>query len=131
MRCGERHTLRLRAPAFELVRARRRRCCVSGSGMAVSACTRGASLARSAGMATLRETMTTHPITIHPLTTVARAVQLLQTLDFRHLPVVDERGALVGMVSDRDLRSLPIPVLVESETSRDVRGASMQRSPRS
>ena len=72
-------------------------------------------------MATLRETMTTHPITIHPLTTVARAVQLLQTLDFRHLPVVDEHGALVGMVSDRDLRSLSIPVLVESESSGDVR----------
>ncbi|MBN9161324.1 MAG: hypothetical protein BGO98_13830 [Myxococcales bacterium 68-20] len=74
-------------------------------------------------MATLRETMTTHPITVHPLTTVARAVQLLQTLDFRHLPVVDERGALVGMVSDRDLRSLSIPVLVESESFGD-----MQRS---
>ena len=65
--------------------------------------------------------MTTHPITIHPLTTVARAVQLLQTLDFRHLPVVDEHGALVGMVSDRDLRSLSIPVLVESESSGDAR----------
>lgn len=74
-------------------------------------------------MTTLRETMTTHPITVHPLTTVARALQLLQTLDFRHLPVVDESGALVGMVSDRDLRSLPIPVLIESESSGDVQRA--------
>jgi acetoin utilization protein AcuB len=40
---------------------------------------------------------------------VREAARLLQTLDIRHLPVVDEEGALVGMLSDRDLRGMAVP----------------------
>jgi acetoin utilization protein AcuB len=49
--------------------------------------------------------MTTYPVTVTTETTVAVALDLMRRLDVRHLPVV-ERGALVGIVSDRDLASL-------------------------
>jgi CBS domain-containing protein len=35
---------------------------------------------------------------------------------FRHLPVVDEQGELVGMLSDRDLRALERPYAQDAET---------------
>jgi CBS domain-containing protein len=40
---------------------------------------------------------------------------LLRTLDIRHLPIVDAKGALVGMLSDRDLRTLSDPYVVMDE----------------
>jgi acetoin utilization protein AcuB len=60
-------------------------------------------------MMTARELMTKEPVTVDPMATVRQATGLLQTLDVRHLPVVDDLGALVGMLSDRDLRSLSVP----------------------
>jgi acetoin utilization protein AcuB len=33
------------------------------------------------------------------------AIEALQSMDVRHLPVVDDQGELVGMISDRDLGS--------------------------
>jgi acetoin utilization protein AcuB len=49
------------------------------------------------------EIMTKNPLTLQTTDSVARAIDLLQSLPIRHLPVVDERGVLIGMVSDRDL----------------------------
>lgn len=44
------------------------------------------------------------------------ARRLLNENHFRHLPVVDSEGQLVGMISDRDLRSAyPSSMLAESE----------------
>jgi acetoin utilization protein AcuB len=37
---------------------------------------------------------------------VSDAIEALQTMNVRHLPIVDERGHLIGMLSDRDLGSL-------------------------
>lgn len=50
--------------------------------------------------------MTDNPRTVRQTDTVRDAVELLQSLEIRHLPVVDEEGELVGMLSDRDLGSL-------------------------
>jgi acetoin utilization protein AcuB len=82
-------------------------------------------------MLTARELMTENPVTVPATAKVRQAVQLLQTLDIRHLPVVDEDGELVGMLSDRDLRSLSIPYLIGEEyvgnvaAARDVRVSTM------
>lgn len=62
-------------------------------------------------MMTAHDFMTEDPATIPMNATVQRAVSLLQTLDVRHLPVVDEEGALVGILSDRDVRAFQIPEL--------------------
>ena len=48
--------------------------------------------------------MTQDPISVRTTDTVKEAILLLERLDIRHLPVISENGALVGMLSDRDLR---------------------------
>ena len=40
---------------------------------------------------------------------VSDALQILQTLEIRHLPIVDERHQLVGMLSDRDIKDASVP----------------------
>jgi len=37
--------------------------------------------------------------------TIREAMEILQTLEIRHLPIVGASNELVGMLSDRDLRS--------------------------
>ena len=61
------------------------------------------------------EVMTEDPVTIPMMATIAEAVRMLQRLEVRHLPVVDENGDLVGMVSDRDLRGLEFPEVFGAE----------------
>jgi len=70
-----------------------------------------------------RDLMTEAPATVRPTSTVRSAVEILQALDVRHLPVVNEDGELVGMISDRDLRALSIPTLVGDEYVGDLRTA--------
>jgi len=48
--------------------------------------------------------MTPEPLTIRPDASIYDAMTLMMERDIRHLPVVDSRGELVGMISDRDLR---------------------------
>jgi acetoin utilization protein AcuB len=61
------------------------------------------------------EIMTDAVVTVRSNDSVACALALLAKLDVRHLPVVDD-GELVGMVSDRDLRSLGLSRVVDDET---------------
>jgi CBS domain-containing membrane protein len=49
--------------------------------------------------------MTKNPRTIGVDASAGDAIEALQSIDVRHLPVVDRQGELVGMVSDRDLGS--------------------------
>lgn len=49
--------------------------------------------------------MTKAPATVGPETPIAEVKITLETKHFRHLPVVDENGQLLGMVTDRDIRS--------------------------
>lgn len=55
------------------------------------------------------ELMTEDPITVRADATIIEALSALRGAGVRHLPVVDARGALVGMVSDRDLALLATP----------------------
>lgn len=51
----------------------------------------------------VRECMTRDPITVTPDTTVPDALRLMREKKIRRLPVVNSQGALVGIVSDKDL----------------------------
>ncbi|MGL6279162.1 MAG: CBS domain-containing protein [Gaiella sp.] len=51
--------------------------------------------------ARVREWMTADPITITPETDAAVAAETMLAHGFRHLPVVDAEGAVVGLVSLR------------------------------
>lgn len=57
-------------------------------------------------MVTASDIMTSHVVTIRQTASVREALQTLDELDVRHLPVVDEREGLVGMISERDLLRL-------------------------
>lgn len=63
------------------------------------------------------ELMTKKPKTVPTSAKVRDALHLLQTLDIRHLPVVNEAKELVGMLSDRDLRSARLPPEAEGNGS--------------
>jgi CBS domain-containing protein len=51
--------------------------------------------------------MTRTVVTIRCDATATTAWALMKVRHFRHLPVVDDRGRLVGIVSDRDLARVP------------------------
>ena len=53
----------------------------------------------------IHDHMTPSPITVTPEQTVAEAIDKLLQYNIRHLPVVDDQGMLLGILSDRDLRS--------------------------
>jgi acetoin utilization protein AcuB len=52
-------------------------------------------------------------VVVSPEDTVRRALEMLEDLEIRHLPVVVDGDTLVGIVSDRDLREFRLPVLEE------------------
>lgn len=57
--------------------------------------------------------MTRDPVTVGPGDTLSHALQLTRAHRIRHLPVVDGEGALVGILSDRDIRlAMPSPLTV-------------------
>ena len=56
--------------------------------------------------------MTRSPRTIGTATTIGDAWDVLRSLEVRHLPVVNDDGELVGIVSDRDFASPPGPPLM-------------------
>lgn len=62
--------------------------------------------ARPASPSAVRNIMRVPVVTVSPDATVGEARRLLQQSRIRHLPVLD-RGLLVGLVADRDLRSAP------------------------
>ncbi|MBI4053721.1 MAG: CBS domain-containing protein [Candidatus Doudnabacteria bacterium] len=51
----------------------------------------------------IKEIMTTDVVTVRPETPLMTAVELLLKKDFNGLPVVDDSGKLVGIVTDEDL----------------------------
>lgn len=57
-------------------------------------------------MATAMQIMTTKVVAIRNTATVREAMRTLDELDVRHLPVINESKALIGMISDRDLLQL-------------------------
>jgi CBS domain-containing protein len=54
--------------------------------------------------AKVRERMTRNPATARPEDGIKDAIWKMEHGHFRHLPVVDEQGKLIGMLSDRDIR---------------------------
>lgn len=48
--------------------------------------------------------MSTDPITVYADTTLDDALSVMLSNNIRRLPVIDDEGRLVGIISDRDLR---------------------------
>jgi len=80
-------------------------------------------------LASLRveDVMTPNPVTVDSTSTVQDAADLMVAADVRHLPVVT-RGTLVGVISDRDLRSYVLPrpeKILYADEARARMGASV------
>jgi len=52
----------------------------------------------------IKDWMTKDVITVDPETSMMRAAKLMKEKGIRRLPVVDEKGKVVGMLSDRDVK---------------------------
>ena len=52
----------------------------------------------------IKEWMTKDVITVDPETSMMRAAKLMKEKGIRRLPVVDEKGKVLGMLSDRDVK---------------------------
>jgi acetoin utilization protein AcuB len=52
----------------------------------------------------VKDVMSKDPLTIDPDAPLGTAVDVMRTRELRHLPVVDEAGQLIGIITDRDLR---------------------------
>lgn len=68
--------------------------------------------------------MTPEPIVVQPDDDISTALTLLEEASVRHLPVVNEDGELVGMVSDRDLRALLVPHFLRREVIEGLRAGA-------
>lgn len=73
-----------------------------------------------------RELMTADPVTVESRASIAEAWDLMRELYIRHVPVVQD-GALVGMLSDRDLGYLDIGRVLGLEGAAAAR-AELERS---
>ncbi|MFO0547201.1 MAG: CBS domain-containing protein [Polyangiaceae bacterium] len=65
------------------------------------------------------DVMTENPRTIRSSDSLAMALDALQSMQVRHLPVVDEDDNLVGILSDRDLGSL-VRLFIEGADAEDL-----------
>lgn len=61
--------------------------------------------------------MTHDPMTADVTARIGDALDILQALEIRHLPIIDQTGSLVGMISDRDVRGLAVSSLDRPVTS--------------
>jgi CBS domain-containing protein len=58
---------------------------------------------RDPNSVTAREVMTRNPLTCSPEDDLEKAVRSMQTEQVRRIPIVDETGALVGIISQADI----------------------------
>jgi acetoin utilization protein AcuB len=59
----------------------------------------------------VRDFMTKDPVTLRPDDLLRQAVEIVMVRRMRHIPVLDEKGSLVGIVTDRDVQgTLPSPL---------------------
>ncbi len=72
-------------------------------------------------MITVRDLMTDDPATVSPSNSLREVVELMKSKACRQLPVLDERGKLVGIITDRDVRmALDSPLVLHERWIEDL-----------
>ena len=67
----------------------------------------------------IRDVMSAPVVTVGVNDCLKVAVDITREQGFRHLPVVDSKGAIVGVLSDRDLRDLIVVYDESTENGED------------
>lgn len=80
---------------------------------------------------TAHDLMTSNPLHVLRHTALSKVDQLLFENDIRHLPVVDDGGELIGMISDRDLREYPFELLSTTSVEEAMQGGVIAAFPES
>lgn len=70
---------------------------------------------------TVRDVMTPHAITVGPERTLGEVAHLMVEQDIRALPVVDDGGSLIGMVTHRELLRFLIPAFIQRTKTGEFR----------
>lgn len=82
---------------------------------------------------TVGDLMTPNPVALLPGATVGEAMELMDQRRFRHVPVVDDDGMVVGIISQRDILRLAWPTQerrsFDKLTSSALVGDVMVREP--
>jgi CBS domain-containing protein len=71
-------------------------------------------------MFSLELVMTANPVTISPSTPLSEASRLMQEHRFRHLPVVNAKGELVGLLTQTDVLSATDSIFREADNQMPV-----------
>lgn len=66
------------------------------------------------------EIMTPAVVTVQSTQTLGEAIEALGDGGFRHLPILGDAGQLIGMLSDRDVRSLGLRATLDGATLQTV-----------
>ena len=74
--------------------------------------------------------MTAQVVTLAPETTLGDVAQLMVERDVRALPVVDESGTLLGMVTHKELLKFLIPDYLQRTKSGEVRALTKSQIQR-
>lgn len=74
------------------------------------------------------EMMKTDLVAVTPETSISEATALMEKGNFRHLPVVDADGKLVGIVTDRDMRDAHPSSLLDEESYQKTLDKVMQHT---
>ena len=74
-------------------------------------------------MPTAKDLMTKDPISLKATSSMKEAFQILQSMEIRHLPVINAQDELIGMISDRDLRSFALPRTLDEAGFGELRSA--------
>ncbi|WP_338472054.1 acetoin utilization AcuB family protein [Niallia sp. XMNu-256] len=68
----------------------------------------------------VEEIMTTNLITLNEEQTISEAHKLMHLHKIRHIPILDNKDRLIGLVSDRDVRDALPSILIDIEKEKDV-----------
>jgi CBS domain-containing protein len=78
----------------------------------------------------LQDVMTKDPVTVPPDITLREAATIMFEKWFRHLPVVDDKGKVLGIISLRDLVNLLAEGMEEPTTLQALTGHKLVRDVR-
>jgi CBS domain-containing protein/mannitol/fructose-specific phosphotransferase system IIA component (Ntr-type) len=82
------------------------------------------------GRLTVRDVMTPQAVTVHPEQTLGDVARLMVDRDVRAVPVVDEAGGLVGIVTHREMLRHLVPEFVQRSKTGEFRAPAKFQTAR-